>query len=306
MSVSLAELTDLRAQAEWSLLMKRADGVLWRRAWRQRQRWENRWAGAWYDFFESQHRGVDVERLVQGGQALWRPATRKFMKAASAPSPEELTTVAMEIAVKGFIKAAGSMYATLALQEGEDAGQATLDALGLHETFEWAGIRSFAENPFNVRGSKVIQGIYGEHMKKLARLVLIKTDPAAPKPMGQLVKEIRQEWPAISRQHATTIARTESAYVWETTNWNALMLNGVQQIEWLIASGPSIGPPKSMEVCERCLERAALSPYLMDDVEDLPPLHPRCRCTVIQRYDPEWLPPAQPWTGSTGRLETFA
>jgi hypothetical protein len=307
MALNLSELTDLRAHAEWSLLAKRADGAQWRRAWRQRQRWETRWAGAWYDFFTTRFTDVDLPRAVKAGQALWRPATRKFVKAAERPSAEELAaSLALDLTAGTFAKAAGALYATLALQEGEDAGQATLDALGIHETFEWAGVRSFAQNPFNVRGSKVIQGIYGEHLKKLARLVLVKTDPSKPQAMPTLVKEIQAEWPKISRQHATTIARTESAYVWETTNWNALTLNGVEHVEWLIASGPSIGPPKSMEVCEYCLERAALSPYLTDDVEELPPLHPRCRCTVIQVWDSNWLPPAEPWTGAAHKLETFA
>lgn len=307
MALDLVELATLRAQAEWSMLEKRGDANAWRRAWRQRGRWERRWASAWYDRFTKTQRQIDLEQTIKTAQSMWRPASLRFKKAKGEPSTEELATViTVQLSQEAFTKSAGAMYVELALAEGEDAGQFSLDALGLHKTFEWAGIRDFEANPFAIRGSKVIQGIYGEHMKQLARLVLEKTNPAEPKTIGQLTKEIKAAWPDVTRKHALTIARTESAHVWETTNWNALTLNGVREVEWLVASGPSIGPPKSYEVCELCLEKAANSPYVMDDVEEIPPLHPRCRCTVIQRYDPEWLPPAEPWTGAATKMEIFA
>lgn len=286
------------------MIEKRADGPTWRRAWRQRGRWENRWAGGLLDVLEDARRGVDVERLVRS--ATRRPTGRRTIVKAG-PSPEDVVReLRAQVSETEVTRRLGVLYATLALQEGEDSGQATLDALGLHSTFEWAGIRDFARNPFAVRGSKVIQSVYGEHLDRLARLVILKTDPAKPQTVGELAAAVQRDWPDVTRKHAMTIARTESAYVWETTNWNALALNEVEEVEWLIATGPSVGPPKSYEVCEVCLLRASRSPYAVASVTEIPPLHPNCRCTVVQSYDPDWLPPARPWTGAAGRLEIFA
>ena len=305
MSLDVATLAGLRMRAEWTMMEKRADGSDWRRAWRQRDRWNPRWEAEFETLYSKTDSKLDLPVLVSSAQKAWGGGMLKKARKEPPPWQEIANLIDMDVDEKKFEQRAMTAYVKLAAQEGEEAAQHTLDALGLNVTFSWAGLRDFAMNPFAIRGSKVIQALYGNHREKLARMVIAKCKPDAPKSIGQLVKEIRAEWTRISKYDAKRVARTEAANVWETANWNAMYANGVNEVEWLIATGPSIGPPKSYPVCKECLEMAAESPWVMEDMEKIAPLHPFCRCTVVQKYDPLWLPPAQPWTGAARPLEVF-
>jgi hypothetical protein len=304
-TLDIAELAGLRVQAEWVMLEKRGDGASWRRAWNDRDRWHPKWSKAFMELFTRFDQQYNFQLLVKRGLDAWSPGRLKRRPGSVPPASAISAVMQTQVAADQFQDGAMAVYMDLALNEAEAAGQRTLEALGLNETFAWANIRDFPENPYAVRGSKILQNLYGNHRERLARLVLDKTKPDSPKTIGQLTREIRAEWPRLAAKDADMIARTEAANVWETTNWNAMYLNNVQEVEWLIASGPSIGPPKSYPVCKECLERAANSPYHMIEMESIPPLHPRCRCTVVQKYNPEWLPPAEPWTGAATKLEVF-
>lgn len=300
----LAELIRLRYEAEAEMISKRGDAADWQRAWRQKARWDGRWEAMMLRELLGVRTGVDVPGLVKEGQRAWRRSG--FVRKVRFPKFDSVRSfIVRQINQSELIKGALASYVTLSMSEGEDAGQHTLDSLGLNKTFAWAGPRDFPANLFAVRGSKLIQVMYGNHLDRLAQMVVQKTDPSRPSTIGQLTKEIKDEWPKLARKDAARIARTESANVWETTNFNAMNLNGVQEVEWLIAQGPSIGPPNSYPVCEACLRMAANSPYAMSDMTVIPPIHPHDRCTIIPRFDPNWLPPAEPWTGAEVKMETF-
>lgn len=197
---------------------------------------------------------------------------------------------------RGFTARAMNGYTELALETSEDAGQHTLDALGLNSTFRWTNPREIARDQFAVRGSKVIQNAYGFHLDKLQEIILAATDPANPQSQDRIRREIQDEWDQLTRQQVERIARTESAAVWETTNYNTARANDVTMFDWLVAKGPSIGPPRSLPVCLRCLSMAANGPYEAGSF-DLPPKHPHCRCSAIPALADDWLPPAVTWSG---------
>jgi hypothetical protein len=307
MRTELVELADLRKAAEISMLLKRADTPSWERSWRARNRWDRRWEEQVVKVIARGDRSADTRRLARAGRKAWGVGfLKKQRRPHNIPPPDEVAAqLRAETDEAAFSKGAMAMYLTLGADEGEEAGQYTLDSLGLNQTFAWAGPRDFPGNLLAVRGSKLLTAYYDNHRDRLAKMVIEKCDPSKPKTMGQLTKEIRQEWDKLTAKEAKRIARTESAFVWETTNWNAMTLNGVQEVEWLIGRGPSIGPPKSYPVCEHCLEQAALSPHVMDDMQEIPPLHPHCRCTLIPKHDPEWLPPAEPWAGAATKMSVF-
>lgn len=192
--------------------------------------------------------------------------------------------------------AAEAVYMSLAHDISEDAGQATLDTLGIDKTFLWTNPREMNRDVFSVRGSKIIQLAYGNHINELQKMIVRATDPAHPKTQSQVKAEIKKEWPRITNYDAKRIARTEVASMWETTNFNVQLNNGVTEFDWLIAKGPLIGPPNSEDVCKICLAKTAEGPYNARDLP-LPPAHPLCRCTTIPRLGKVWLPPAEPWLG---------
>jgi hypothetical protein len=302
--LELAELIKLRWEAELEMIAKRDDGPTWQKAWRQKYRWDSRWEAAMLRELLGLRLAVDLPKVIKVADKQWRRAG--FLRKARTPNPDDVrATIEAQANTAALQRGAVASYVALSTAEGEDSGQYTLDSLGIGETFAWAGPRDFPANTLAVRGSKVIQGMYGFHLDKLAKMVVEKTNPAQPKTIGQLTREIKAEWPRIARKDAARVARTESAFVWETTNWNAMALNGVQEVEWLIAHGPNIGPPNSYPVCEDCLRMAANSPYTMSDMQTIPPIHPHDRCTLVPRFNPDWLPPAEPWIGAAVKMETF-
>jgi hypothetical protein len=284
------------------MIQKRADGPTWQQSWRQKARWDGRWElGMMREYLGIFHQ-VDVEKLAKTAQKEWRGVR----KAKDTPDPGDVQeTIQQQINQRAFENGALAAYISLSGSEGEDSGQYTLDALGIGKTFSWAGARDFPSNTFAARGSKIISNIYHNHLQRLARMVVEKANPAQPKTIGQLTREIKKEWPRIARKDAARVARTESAFVWETTNYNALAFNGVDEVEWLIARGPNIGPPNSFEVCPRCLKMAAGSPYKLKDMLEIPPIHPNDRCTIVPKFDPNWLPPAEPWTGAAVKMQVW-
>lgn len=189
-----------------------------------------------------------------------------------------------------------NVYLSMARDISEEAGQNGLDALGLNRTFRWTTERDMVGDQFAVRGSKILQHAVGSHGDQLARIIVRATDPANPRPLQQTVKDIREQWGVLTKSEAERIARTETATIWETTHWNTMRNNGVKLVDWTIARGPSIGPPKSLPVCPLCLEESSGNPHPINEV-DLPPKHPNCRCHLVPRLPDDWLPPATTWDG---------
>jgi hypothetical protein len=198
--------------------------------------------------------------------------------------------------IRDFMRGAMAVYLSLARDEGEDAGQHTLDQLGLNRTFRWTSVRDMPRDPFSVRGSKVIQHAYGSHIDELRKIIIEATDPRQPKTQSEIRAEIRDRWRSLTAKQVARIARTEVAAVWDTTSVNAQLANDVRWFDISVAKGPSIGPPNSEAVCKQCIAAAAGGPY---PVQELPrvPLHPNCRCVTIPALSRDWLPPKEPWSG---------
>ncbi len=188
-------------------------------------------------------------------------------------------------------------YLGMALQTSESAGTYALKRMGLQQTWAWAHPQNMARDLFAVRGSKIVQNMYGEHMTKLSEIIARATDPRNPMTMHQVKAEIKTEWPALRKHEVERIARTETAAVWMQTSANAYLANGISEFESTIAHGPSIGII-SWAPCDLCVEATGGTRSLS---VDLPPYHPNCRCEISPVLEDEfgnpWLPPDEPFTG---------
>lgn len=277
-------------------LTQRPDASAWRAAWRHQERLYGRWER------EFQAALTALDYLLQTNlQVIVEDALKEVHKSRehrlSLGDVIQRLVRGFRQAIRGATRGWLAMYLGLAADAMEDAGQFTLDALGLNRTFRWASQRDFVRDELAVRGSKIIQHLYGNHVRRLAQIVVEATDPAHPQTVDDVVGTIMEQWERVAQSDARRIARTELATVWERTNWYTLRANGVRQVKWLTAQGPAIGVTVAAP-CQHCLDLAAGSPYAMDTMTEIPPAHPNCRCTLVPVLDARWLPPAEPWTGS--------
>lgn len=200
---------------------------------------------------------------------------------------------------------AAQTYLQLAMQSSTVAGQSALEHMGLKQTFAWAEPRNMANDLFSVRGSKVVQHMYGEHMRELTKIITDATHPTKPQTIQAVQAQIKEKWPGLKKWQALRIARTETAAMWTTTAVNAYEANGITKFESILAHGPQIPPPGQVDArtgavgaCEHCVWKS-LSVHNITD--ELPPWHPNCRCeampVLIDDNGDDWLPPDEPWTG---------
>lgn len=235
------------------------------------------------------------------------------------PDAEEVTAMLVAaLSEEAMIQGGLTTYLGLATLTSEASGQAALTKMGLGRTFAWAHPQNMAADLFEVRGSKIIQNMYDSHIDQLTKLIIDATNPRTPKTISQVSSEIKSAWPDLRAYQVTRIARTETATIWTDTQLNAYKANGIQMINSILATGPSIpgsadyNPEASIqtsEPCDECADYAANGPYSVDDVDI--PLHPNCRCEVVPVLQDEegnpWLPPDQPWTGDAiGSLDPSA
>lgn len=189
------------------------------------------------------------------------------------------------------------VYLGLAGHTAVDAGQTALQHMGINKTFAFASPANTAQDLYAVRGSKVIQNLYGNHIHTLSTIIQTATDPRHPQTIQQVKAAIKEQWPRLSASQVSRIARTETAAVWTSTSMNTYAANGISSWESTIATGPSIGV-ESEDPCDECVSAAA-EIHSMDD--DIPPWHPNCRCEVVPTLEDEdgqpWLPPDEPFTG---------
>lgn len=216
------------------------------------------------------------------------------------PIPPAMQEVRQRLAAGVSLEAdagAMSMYLGMAGETGGVGGQAALEKMGLNKTFAWAHPRNMPRDMFQVRGSKVIQNMYGNHVDQLSKIIVDATDPSAPKTLGEVKAQIREQWPELRAYQVDRIARTETATLWTTTSVAAYQANGIDSFTSSLAEGPTIGID-SADPCDECVDAASSGPFDIDG--DLPPWHPNCRCEAIPNLggpDDPWLPPAEPWTG---------
>lgn len=221
---------------------------------------------------------------VPGGKA----ATAEDVKRA-------LTSVVNE---QSWKTGAATQYLGLAAKTAEAAGQISLEHLGLNKTFAFANPTNMARDTFAVRGSKIIDNMYGAHRDALTKIITAATDPRNPKTIAEVKSAIKEQWPRLQAYQIERIARTETAAVWTQTAVNAYAANGISMFESIVATGPGVGI-SSAGACDFCVELAADAQLIEGD---LPPWHPGCRCEAVPvLQDPEtgdeWLPPDEPWTG---------
>lgn len=257
----------------------------------------------------------EVPGPVSAAKRLWSLLAKEDSPPPPVPPPRALPPPAHEIQATlaaGFNQAAWEagavqVYLGLAVETSTLSGQQSLKAMGIQETFVWAQPRNMAQDRFAVRGSKIVQNLYGEHLEKLTDIIIRATDPRKPLPLDKVREQIRTEWPKLQQFQVDRIARTETAAVWTETSVNAYRANGITQYESIVAQGPQIGVNLA-DPCPICIEAAADGPFSVDS--DLPPWHPNCRCEAIPVLEgpdgEEWLPPMEPWTGGGDPLEKAA
>lgn len=299
-SPTLRELAVRRAEQERKSFSQRPDAARWRDAFAAKEAHSDRWAREMAGLFSRFDSKLKLERGIRAARKAWEDAARTVRKAEGETPPpppppapvygailaaggEEMVgnVLAGGVKVEDYAEGAMAMYLKLALDVAEEAGELSLKALGLGETWDWATYRDFARDEYAVRGSKILQHAYGAHLSNLTRLVIRKCDPRHPLTIQELTKQIRTEWSRLARYEAERIARTEAAAVWERMNYYALEMNGVAEVEWLIAQGPALEQGKVGPVCPACLKAKADGPYPVKGKgslteETMPPRHPNC------------------------------
>lgn len=295
-------LHDLRARVHRVRYAKKMDTKVWEATWRAKSRWEKRWQRWGEEVLNNLGSRVDVEDLIRYATQAQKSRIRRVRK---DDNQDALIASLIERVTSGidqstWVEGAATSYLQIALDTGETAGQYGLDSLGINKTFAWANPRNMAADLYAVRGSKVVQGMYGNHIANLTKLIVDATNPAQPLAMSEIVRQIREDYPNLLRWQAEQIARTETAAVWENMNMNMMIANEVPGANVLVATGPSIGTI-TMSVCSICKGIVADGPWFPASAAPTPPFHPNCRCTVVAELtndngDP-WLPPADTWNG---------
>lgn len=290
-------------------------GALMLRAYELRTAAEADWTKRLKALSERLYAALDVEGAATYALMAWTPeqpvqrrrwgVLRKEQNTPPVPPSEAEVRAKLVGSLSPATWESGgvSAYVALALETSTQAGQLSLELLGLNRTFAWAHPQAMAQDTFAVRGSKVIQQMYSNHVEALTRIIVEATDPRDPKALSEVKREIRTRWGKLQPYQVDRIARTESASVWTTTQANAYEANGITKFETIVAHGPSIGI-ESEDPCDICVTAAASGPF--DITGDLPPWHPNCRCEAIPVLEDEdgepWLPPQEPWTGGEAEL----
>ena len=283
---------------------------------RKRLELEAQWGTVLQEISDTFFESLDIDGAYHAARTGWREAgiLKRLVAKAGATGPTGpgtpnipfLPPSAGEVSAKlatgqsqqAQAMNAVQMYLGMALPTSEAAGQVSLDHMGINKTFSWAHPRNMANDLFKVRGSKVIQNMYGDHLQALTNIIIPATNPASPQTIQQVKASIKEKWPSLQGYQVERIARTETAAVWTATAANAYEANGITQFESTIATGPSIGV-ESEDPCEECVAAAADVHEITDDI---PPWHPNCRCEIVPvLFDGEgtpWLPPDDPWAGA--------
>lgn len=127
-----------------------------------------------------------------------------------------------------------------------------------------------------------IQGIITEGLTTgLARGIAEGKNPTVI--ARELVKAINSDGVEnIGKVRARMIARTEIIRAHHVANINEYREAGIEGVTVLAEWGTA-----GTGVCKRCQEKERQSPYTLDEIEPLIPLHPNCRCVAIP-YLPEY------------------
>ncbi len=140
----------------------------------------------------------------------------------------------------------------------------------------------------------------GSQAEQVSRTVVNAANPAKPRAIGEVSREIRQKIPEMSVKRANMISRTETARVYGQTSYQQYKRNGIERRRVLTAAG---SPAATLSpVCALCIDLAAQAWAETEDsfesgvAPDLswfnPPFHPYCRCDTVGDVK-GWLPPME-------------
>lgn len=139
---------------------------------------------------------------------------------------------------------------------------------------------------------KAVEATGTNYTRDVAVTVVEAANPAAPRTIAELTRQISGDVTGISRKKAFTLARTETARVYGHVSYETMTVNQIKKRRWLTAANSPIAathPPDSL-----CLENAQAGWVRMDQPfpsGDLyPPAHHNCRCDAAANTS-DWLPP---------------
>lgn len=264
-----------------------------------------RWADQTLGHFRDVVTPHELAFIAEAAWAAEQPTTkwlgrRRDVRKATRDDVARRIADALRTRAEPFPTGAMAGYLGLADAVSTEAGQMTLDSLGINETWRWTGVRDVVPDLYQARGSKIIQGMYGAHINQLASIAAAAANPAAPYTIAEVSERINNEWAGMQAYQVDRIARTETAIMWETTAANTYTLNDVQRKEWIDAGAED----------ELCLDNVADGIIAMDEAfasgDTEPPAHPNCVCDILPVLENEdgsaWLPPAEPFTGNVDGL----
>lgn len=139
---------------------------------------------------------------------------------------------------------------------------------------------------------KAVEATGSNYTRDVANSIVTAADPAAPRTIAELTRQITGDVTGISRKKAFTLARTETARVYGHVSHETMVVNQIKKRRWLTAANSPIAaskPPDSL-----CLENAQAGWVRMDQPfpsGDLySPAHHNCRCDIAANTS-DWLPP---------------
>ena len=150
-----------------------------------------------------------------------------------------------------------------------------IDRLGLLYTRTYSELKGITETMDSLISRVLAQGIAdGDNPRLLARKLVSVINGSGVGELG-ITDTLGRFIPAATR--ADMLARTEIirahhiATVQEYRNWG---VEGVNVLAELLTAGDN-------RVCSRCEALAKGSPYTLDQIEKMTPVHPRCRCIAL-------------------------
>lgn len=249
--------------------------------------------------------------LAQLGQRLWsrtgKAADPRMIASLKRALLARVDEKAMERLRRGVVHELA--------RAAERSESWTRDSLGLRPLTPWserAGFRKQVSEWIDVEGVFVqeypelvneINGnlttAVGSHAEQVSHTVVNAANPARPRPIGEVSRDIRQQLPGMSARRSNMIARTETARSYGRTTHDQYKRNGIERRRTLTAAG---SPAATLSpVCDICIDMASQGWVNTSDPfesrvssvsADYAPYHPYCRCDTTGDVE-GWLPPTE-------------
>jgi hypothetical protein len=255
------------------------------------------------------------ETLVAIARAHRAPARSplpvEIVQKADADEEQLIDAIArlMELSDEDLEYEADTVLDTIA-DVAESAGRLATTELGFEDGFDWTTPEETFRTLFPELADTArdyLKDSFGKDAQDIARLIVEATDPQNPKPIDDLISDLRARVEDLARRRAEVIARTETARAWEAVTFETFERNGIRARRWLTAEdSPSA---ELTPVCPTCLENAAQGyveidePFFSVSGDEImhPPAHPWCRCALAADTR-GWLPPRELFLGDEDEL----